>query len=79
MIYIKTPPHSHLAVHDVGELKVGQQIGHMQEGLSVFLHDAVVTGHEREQRVVPQLLEALHLVLRELLQDVALVRCLEVT
>lgn len=55
-------PHSHFAVHHVGMIKACQQVGHLQEGLSVLFHDAVVTGDERAQLVVPQLLETLHLV-----------------
>lgn len=51
----------------------------MKERLPIFFHNAMVTRHEREQRVTPQLLETLHLVFRELLQDVAFVCCFEVT
>lgn len=51
----------------------------MKEGLAIFLHDAVVTGHKRQQHVTLQLREAPHLVFGELLQDVALVGRFEVT
>lgn len=77
--FLLSLPHSHLAVHDVGLLKVGQQVAHVKEGLAVLLDDAVVARHVREERVAPQLLETLHLVFRELLQDVPLVCGLEVT
>lgn len=60
-------PHSHLAVHDIRELKVGQQVRHMKERLPVLLYDAMVTGYKRVQRVSPQFLETLRLVFRELL------------
>lgn len=72
-------PHSHLAVHDIGKVKGRQQVSHMKERLPIFFHDAMVAGHKWEQGVVPQLLETLHLVFRELLQDVALICCFEVT
>lgn len=51
----------------------------MEEGLAVLFYDAVVAGHEGQQRVALQLREAPRLVFGELLQDVALVGCFEVT
>lgn len=51
----------------------------MEEGLAVLFHDAMVTGHKRQQRVTLQPGEAKHLVLGELLQDVAFVGRFEVT
>lgn len=72
-------PDSHLAVHDVGEVELRQQVGHVEENLSVFLHNAVVARDEREQRVALHLLKTLILIFGELLQDGALVCCLEVT
>lgn len=71
-------PHAHLAVHYIRKVKFWKQVSHMEERLPVFFHNAVVTGHEREQRVIPQLLKTLHLILRELLQNGALICRLEV-
>lgn len=72
-------PHSHLAVHHVGKVKVRQQVGHVKVGLAILLNDAMVTGHKRQQHVTLQLREAPHLVFGELLQDVALVGRFKVT
>jgi hypothetical protein len=50
----------------------------VQEGLSDLLHDPQELGNEGLECVSAQPLEALLLVLRELLQDAALASCLEV-
>ena len=71
-------PYSHFAVHDVGKVKGRQQVRHVQEGLSVLLHHPQELGSEGLERVSTQLLKALLLVLRELLQDAALAGRLEV-
>lgn len=72
-------PHSHLAVHDIREVKVGQQVSHMQEGLSIFFYNSMITRHKRKQNVTLQLLKTLHLIFRELLQDGAFVCSFEVS
>lgn len=60
-------------------VKVRQQVSHMEERLSVLFHYAMVTRNIWEQRVTLQLLKALLLVFRELLQNGALICCFEVT
>lgn len=71
-------PAAHLAVHDRGALKVGQEVFHLVEGLAIPLHHAIISGHERPQGVSHQQLQAALLTLAETFQNPAILTSLEV-
>lgn len=72
-------PAAHLAVHDGGRVEADQQVVHDVVVLLVFLHHAVVSGHEGLQDVIHQLLQTLLLTLAVSLQQPPALLQLEVT